>query len=230
MKKIILIIALATAAINLFSQEERMYIMKDGVVMNEYLVSDIDSIIFYNPIDPSTVDEGVIINGVKWATRNVAAPGHFADNPEDPGMFYQWNRKVAWAATGSVSGWSNTAAAGTTWEKANDPCPAGWRVPTIEKLETLLNTEKVTKEWTTQNGVNGYKFTDKTTNNSLFLPAAGYRYYSDGALSSAGSGGYYWSSTQTDSGYAYYWNFGSGYAAWGYDYRSYGFSVRAVAE
>jgi len=43
--------------------------------------------------DPLTYDEGVVINGVKWATRNVAAPGTFAANPQDAGMFYQWNRK-----------------------------------------------------------------------------------------------------------------------------------------
>ena len=34
---------------------------------------------------------GVLINGVCWATRNVDAPGTFAENPEDPGMMYQWN-------------------------------------------------------------------------------------------------------------------------------------------
>ena len=38
-----------------------------------------------------TTDLGVVINGVKWATRNVAAPGKFATSPEDAGMFYQWN-------------------------------------------------------------------------------------------------------------------------------------------
>lgn len=34
-------------------------------------------------------DEGVEINGLIWATRNVDAPGTFAKNPEDYGMYYQ---------------------------------------------------------------------------------------------------------------------------------------------
>ncbi|MDR0874106.1 MAG: hypothetical protein LBN27_11680 [Prevotellaceae bacterium] len=182
------------------------------------------------PIDSATTDAGVVINGIKWATRNVDEPGKFAATPESAGKFYQWNRRLAWAATGSVIGWSNTAAAGITWEKANDPSPAGWRVPTTEEQRTLFDTAKVTSEWTTQNGVSGCKFTDKTTNNSLFLPAAGGRVYNDGTLGLAGYG-LYWSSTQYDSDLAYRLNFDSdsGSAGWD-DYRKRGFSVRAVAE
>ena len=52
----------------------------------------------------STSDRGVVINGVKWATRNLDQPGTFAAKPEDSGMFYQWNRKKAWTVTGDVSG------------------------------------------------------------------------------------------------------------------------------
>ena len=46
-----------------------------------------------------TVIDGVIINEIIWATRNVDAPGTFAAKPEAPGMFYQWNRKVGWSAS-----------------------------------------------------------------------------------------------------------------------------------
>ncbi|MCL2328610.1 MAG: hypothetical protein FWC39_08890, partial [Bacteroidetes bacterium] len=126
--------------------------------------------------DPKTTDTGVVINGVKWATRNVDAFGTFAATPESAGMFYQWNRPQAWNATDTiVTGWDNTLPTGTTWEKANDPCPTGWRVPTLEEQESLFKmfdteegTEKVTDEWTTQNGVIGRRFTDKATGASLF--------------------------------------------------------------
>ncbi|MDR0872635.1 MAG: fibrobacter succinogenes major paralogous domain-containing protein [Prevotellaceae bacterium] len=235
MKKIILIIALATAAINLFSQEEKMYIMKDGAVMNEYLVSDIDSIIFYDPIDPSTVDEGVIINGVKWATRNVDEPGKFAATVESAGKFYQWNSKVAWNTTDqTVSGWNgdwngNNA---TTWETSNNVCPVGFRVPTSAEQQSLLNAGSV---WTTVNGVNGRVF--GSGSNSLFLPAAGYRNSSNGTLNfidgtfvDAGSNGHYWSSTQNDNYYAYVLYIYSDLVYWYYYNRNYGFSVRCVAE
>ncbi|MDR0871940.1 MAG: fibrobacter succinogenes major paralogous domain-containing protein [Prevotellaceae bacterium] len=176
-----------------------------------------------------TKDAGVVINGVKWATRNVDKPGTFAAKPQDAGKFYQWNRKTAWSAEGeNVENWDRTIPEGTEWETANDPSPAGWRVPTKEELLTLLDTEKVTNEWTTQNGVSGRKFTDKITNNSLFLPAAGFRDVSNGTLLSAD--GYYWSSTQYYSYYAYGLYSGSGSAGWYGKSRRYGFSIRAVAK
>ncbi len=52
-----------------------------------------------NEVDFSTADY-VLINGVLWATRNVDAPGTFAASPESTGMFYQWNSRIAWSASG----------------------------------------------------------------------------------------------------------------------------------
>ena len=43
--------------------------------------------------------EGVLINGVRWATSNVDMPGTFAANPEDAGLFYQWGSNVGWSST-----------------------------------------------------------------------------------------------------------------------------------
>ena len=43
---------------------------------------------FYGIAENSaTQDEGIVINGVRWATRNVDAFGTFAERPESPGMF-----------------------------------------------------------------------------------------------------------------------------------------------
>ena len=180
---------------------------------------------------PLTFDEGVMINGVKWATRNVDAPGTFTAKPEDAGMFYQWNRKNAWLATGEkVTGWDNTWPACDTWGKPNDPSPAGWRVPTLGEIQTLLDTDKVSNEWITQNGIDGMKFIDKTTGNSIFLSATGCRYYGEGTLYLAGLCGCYWSSTQYDSYGACGLSFDSRKADWYYGYRSHGRSIRAVAE
>ena len=39
-----------------------------------------------------TVEKGVIINGLKWATRNLDAHGKFVENPEDNGALFQWGR------------------------------------------------------------------------------------------------------------------------------------------
>jgi len=184
----------------------------------------------------NTTDNGVVINGVKWATRNVDAPGTFAKNPEDAGMFYQWNRRVGWSATDPMinsdggTDWDNTDSEGIIWKKSNDPSPAGWRVPTVEELRTLLEAEKVTNEWTTQNGVIGRKFTDKATSNSLFFPAVGYRSLRTGEFRNAGTNGVYWSSTLHESGETgpYYLSSGKGTAGVGYYSRMDGFAVRCV--
>ena len=185
----------------------------------------------------STTDPGVVINEVKWATRNVDKPGTFTGKPEDAGMFYQWNRKVAWPATGSVRNWYNNSPTDTAWEKNNDPSPTGWRVPTLNEIKTLFDTDKVRSEWLTVNGVNGRKFTDKATGNSIFLPATGQRRGSDGRLDDIGSCGSYWSSTKNpigsfstqNGGYrAYGFGFGEGFADWSDGDCRNGISVRSV--
>ena len=148
-------------------------------------------------------DEGVIINGVKWATRNVDAPGTFASSIEAAGMFYQWGRNIGWSATNPMTsspsgakwnGWGTPAE--EVWKKVNDPSPSGWRVPTKEEIQSLLNY-KVKNEWTTENGVKGRRFTDRDTGNTIFLPAVGYREFSLGGFNySEGLFGGYWSNLQ----------------------------------
>jgi len=180
---------------------------------------------------------GVWINGVKWATRNVDKPGTFAAKPEDPGMFYQWNRKIGWSATNPMTNsnggttWDSSIPTGTVWIKANDPSPAGWRVPTSEEIDKLFDNEKVARVWTTENGKEGGKFTDKSSRSSIFLPVAGYRGRATGALDRVDSHGYYWSSTQdSNSDKAYYFGFHSDGLGRGYSDRGYGQSVRPVKE
>jgi len=81
--------------------------------------------LFAQKADNSTFDEGVIINGIKWATRNVDKPGTFAAKPEDAGMFYQWNRRVGWSATDPMinsnggTDWDFAIPEGYRWEKKN---------------------------------------------------------------------------------------------------------------
>ena len=65
-----------------------------------------------------------------------------------------------------------------------------WRMPTTAEQQELIDNCKW--NWTTQNGVNGYKVTGPN-GNSIFLPAAGWM--SGGTLYSAGSGSVYWSSS-----------------------------------
>jgi len=178
------------------------------------------------------IPEWVLIDGIKWATRNVDMPGTFTAKPEDPGMFYQWNRKVGWSATDPMinsdggTTWDASNSEHNTWEKASDPCPPGWRVPTNTELYRLGNVDN---EWTTVNSVNGYMF--GCENDALFLPAAGYRRGTDGMLRGLIYEGLYWSSrTGGSSTHAYcFYVYGEQTPMFFYPH-TYAFNVRCVAE
>jgi uncharacterized protein (TIGR02145 family) len=182
--------------------------------------------------DPLTYDKGVVINGVKWATRNVGAPGTFAATPQDPGLFYQWGSNVGWSVTNPLTSsdddntWRNLSdSLGLDWTAAKDPSPAGWRVPTNEELKSLANAES---QWTTVNGVNGRVF--GSGSNTIFLPAAGWRYILGAALDSTSANGRYWSSTTTKNT-TYYLGFTLvNVSSATYLHRATGFNVRSVAK
>ena len=183
------------------------------------------------------ITEWVEINGVKWATCNVDMPGTFAAKPEDAGMFYQWNRKIGWSSTdpminsdgGTTWDWDSSVPTGDSWEKSNDPCPTGWRVPTLGELASLPGSQ-----WATVNGVNGRIF--GSGDKIVFFPAVGLR---NGFNGTWGYGypsqtGSYWSGTSV------MFNSQSAYCLTFYnddrvdrDYsltRSYGFPLRCVSE
>jgi uncharacterized protein (TIGR02145 family) len=155
--------------------------------------------------DPRYTDPGVVINGVKWATRNVDSPGTFAGTPDDPGMLYQWNSRTGWNSTddnyiSSPRGqiWSDHyGKQSDSWTPENDPCPEGWRVPDVEEMAALVNARNVASEWGNRNYVSvstGRRFTDKNTGKSLFLTASGRMWGEEANLADVGDEGDYWSS------------------------------------
>lgn len=81
--------------------------------------------------------------------------------------------------------------------------------PSITQLEELWN--HCNHQWTTQNGVEGRKFTGPN-GGTIFLPAAGGRW--DGGFNDSGSYGYYWSSTPPNEYTAYYLGFYSAGSVW----------------
>ena len=174
-------------------------------------------------ISTAATEQGVVINGVRWATRNVDAPGTFAANPEDAGMFYQWNRRKGWNAAGEVENWDNSFPEGLSWERRDAPCPRGWRLPTADEW---LSLEEAGSEWITKNGVNGRVF--GTAPHQIFLPAAGWRTGATGALSVVDAWGYYWSSTFRAGVWALWFN-SSGSSVGVNSTPSHGFSIRCVA-
>lgn len=167
-------------------------------------------------------------SGLKWATCNVGAT-----SPEEYGDYFAWgetspksiytdeNCKTCGKKIGDISGNAAYDAATANWG-------GSWRMPTRAEMQELIND--CTWEWTTVNGVKGYKVTSKINGNSIFFPAAGFRRGS--SLSGAGYYGYYWSSTssESDTRFAYYLGFYSGNSSLYWYYRSDGRSVRPVSQ
>ncbi|MDR0231503.1 MAG: hypothetical protein LBI82_05225 [Dysgonamonadaceae bacterium] len=191
------------------------------VIFNSCSKDDVENSPFY--------DKGVIINGVKWATRNVAAPGRFVASSEDYGEYYQWNKGTTdFLLTKDY--YNSVYANSASWLSINDPSPIGWHIPTLEEIETLLYSENVTNEWTIVNKVTGRKFTDKTTGNSLFLPAAGCCSYSDGLPYDFGSCGMYWNNAQRENTNPYELGFNSRRSWYAPTFNVFGLSIRPVAD
>ena len=96
--------------------------------------------------------------------------------------------------------------------------------PTFEQIKELISN--TTSVWTTQNGVNGRKFTGPN-GGTIFLPAAGDRL--EGEFYAVGSYGDYWSSTPDGEDCTYDLYFDSDGAYWGnFYYHSDGLTVRPV--
>ena len=190
------------------------------------------------PTDSRAIDLGL---SVKWASCNVGATA-----PEEYGGYY------AWGETGEKSNYSwdtykycngsytsmtkycihssyGTVDNITTLEPNDDVATVKWggtwRMPTLSEQQELHNN--CTWEWTTLNGINGYRVTGPN-GNSIFLPAAGGR---DGTeVRRQGSSGYYWPSSldSSNSSNAWYQLFYSNGYSWGRYGRYFGHTVRPV--
>ncbi len=182
--------------------------------------------------DKDPVSESATINGVTWATRNVYLAGEFAAGPESSGLYYQWNSTRGWTPVSERTDWEYSVGDGDVWASFNDPCPEGWRVPTKDEQASLLDGAKVTQEWKILNGVEGVRFTDKLSGNSVFLPAAARLWNLDGTILNTGNG-YYWSSIKDEIGMAwamYFWNDNGPNAFRSTVATKYGFTIRCVRE
>ena len=212
----------------------------DGNTENPRTLTMTENITLTAEFDYAYVDLG-LPSGLKWATCNVGATkpeeygDYFAWGETTPKTTYDWSTyKWCNGSYDTLTKYCTNSSYGTVDNKtvldleddaASVNMGGSWRMPTVEE-QTELRTE-CTWTWTTLNGVNGYNV-EGPNGNSIFLPAAGYRYYSD--LYYAGSYGSYWSSSLgTDgSNNAYNLYFNSDLVNWYFNYRYYGQSVRGV--
>ncbi len=106
--------------------------------------------------------DGAVIGGLTWAGTNIGMAGYFVGTPDDFGNYY-------------------------TFDEAQTACPEGWRLPTREEFEKLIEAGH---ETTNIADVPGMTF--GSGDNRVFFPCGG-------AVTANGvtniSYGYYWSST-----------------------------------
>lgn len=165
----------------------------------------------YKMLPTETTDPGVVFNGVRWATRNVGAPGKFVGAPEEDGMLYQWNRRVGWSAadpltsSDGATAWDNTMSESEVWEEANNPCPDGWRTPTWDEVHSLMDYETNTETVSNETSGSDVIFTNDATGESILFPATGFRFAAGGGSAAYDIIGYYWTSDISD----YYDNMGT---------------------
>ena len=165
---------------------------------------------------------------VKWATMNVGAgsPGDYGDyfawGEVHPKPEYNEENSVTYEKyiTGSICGNSQYDSARYHWG-------GSWRLPTEEEFAELK--EKCRWIWSKENGHEGYTVVGPN-GNSIFLPAAGYRYGTSTYY--VGTDGYYWSDSpnESDVQYACHLYFFDDYRDVRWRNRYYGQSVRPVSD
>jgi len=143
---------------------------------------------------------GTAVNGTTTTLSTTTNPGHSSFIIVSAGP-YDWLSPQQ--SDGSL--WWNGTVVGV-----NNPCPAGYHVPTYTEWNAELpNITNTTTAYST-----------------LKLPGAGCTYYNVGSPQNNGSGGGYWSSSVSGTN-AWYLSFGSSSAMVG-SFRGFGFSVRCI--
>lgn len=187
-----------------------------------------DNIAIYKPVGETPrklsfalIDLG-LSSGTLWADRNVGA-----DKPEDYGDYFRFGEITPFTedlpeyeCDGSME-----SITGTEHDAATFHFGHNCHTPTFDQINELI--DECEWKWTLFNGVNGFRVTGPN-GNSIFLPAAGYRYSSSGALDGVGSYGNYWSSTPGSASNGHSLDFGSSGWDWNVSNRACGFSVRPV--
>ena len=224
--------------IKLFGNAMPMGKVKNNTVLNmnydgtNFNVTSIESQVAAAP--DGAVDLA-LPSGVLWADKNIGAT-----TPYEDGLYFSWGNITGHTGddgydfgTGNDGPYASTPGAALTgniptngtYDAARHNMGAPWRMPTVGEFQEL--NSNCDSEWTDEDGVAGRRFTSRINGNSIFFPAAGYRYGT--GLNDHGSSGYYWSSSlySSTNGYGLYFNSAGMNPAY-YSIRFYGFTVRAV--
>ena len=181
--------------------------------------------------------------GQVWMDRNLGAfrVAESVDDYQAYGWWYQWGRladghEMPHSPTTTTLSASNVPGHGDfitpssspyDWRSPqndglwhpltgfNNPCPAGFRVPT----RTEWDTERTSSSSNNSEGAFASPFK---------LVVAGYRSHSDGSVSASSISGYYWSSTVDSSNARFLVFFSDRADMTSFGPRAYGYSVRCI--
>ena len=172
-----------------------------------------------------------------WTTKNLDVTKY-----RNGDAIPQVQDKNAWAKlkTGAWCYYENNTANGTTygklynWYAVNDKrglAPKGYHIPTDAEW-TILTDNLGEEAGTKMKSTSGWDNNGNGTNTSGFagLPG-GYRFY-NGNFDDIGAYGYWWSSSEDDTDYAWYRYLGNGtgYVNSYYSNKRVGFSVRCLRD
>jgi uncharacterized protein (TIGR02145 family) len=217
----------------------------NGVFVPGNGVTDIDG----------TVYTSIIINGQEWMQQNLAVTKYRNGDPIPTGL-----DNTTWLNTtaGAYAIYDNDPANDVTygklynWYAVNDSrglCPTGWHVPSDAEWTTLINYldpnaaggdvfpniagGKMKSTGTIENGDGlWYSPNEQATNESGFTGLPGGYRYNFGSYFTIGLNGYWWSSTEYYSSYAWYRILGCSNSDVSRDNgnKRYGFSVRCLRD
>jgi uncharacterized protein (TIGR02145 family) len=158
-----------------------------------------------NPVGEVLV-EGTTVNSraVYWAKTNVGSTAKtFESSATAYGGYYLWDDDTPYTYTGGTNP-PDTYSTATYWQSANNPCPAGWELPTYQDCVDLV-AASTTKTWGASGGINGVTYT--SPKGTLFFPAAGQRVGSTSLNQTIY--GFYWSFEQSGATTAHSLSFNS---------------------
>ena len=143
------------------------------------------------PNDNDAYENGVVSGAENFDANCQIVSSHDAFGKFIKGTGGDWD----WRSPQQDNLW-NSGTQASPVKTVNDPCPTGWRIPTYDELFVLAYLPSSQRVWTTNwngTGINGYVF--GTAPDTIFLPAAGYRYSNNGVVLLEGTVGHYWNST-----------------------------------
>ena len=162
-----------------------------------------------------------------WITQNLGSD-HQASAVSDAteasaGWYWQFNRQQGFKHDGSNrtpnTTWITSIVENSDWVSSADPCKLelgdSWRIPT-------------STEWTNVDAAGGWTDWNGPWNSLLKLHTAGGLWWTNGSLSSRGSEGTYWSSTQGADNYGWFLYFYNTTSYVAMDHKAWAWAMRCI--